>query len=409
MTHFPTFRKWFRRPIELVSVSVQTLDGLSRSQTKDERLLKTGSIQVAPWKISSLSESRSRRLTEFSLLQILLSAIVHEQDVPEALNAFANDNRSLTQFAIRRLADRLRSNPSLASSVESAPGLFRKDTIMAIRLGELRQAELDGSLVSSLESLVEDKRAELRLDRYRYGVINYGYYAVLTVVFPLVLTFISFFILPTIRKIEAEFELSTIESLSTANHWVELLEFIIPFAILLCPILFLLFVSERFRDRVSQWINHLTGFRFNTAGEISNEKLLSFAVQSTVPLQSTLAGIAKFHPDPDARNKFLIARNDMELGTPAWKALMASGLIAVSDEKYLLEQDQYSESSLEAQQYLFDSKFEVARLRAENWREKAAILTQLSITLFFGFLTLVVSYYLFAVIVSYSLKVPFYD
>lgn len=383
MTHFPTFQRWFGRAVKRWTPAPS--HGVGKEHT----------VFVPPWKIAPLYQSNSRRLTELSLLQLLSSSLENDYDYSDALLAFAEENRLFKRLAILRLSTITRQSTSLATCFEQMPSLFSSDTIMTLRLGELSD-----NFLNSVNTLIEEKRTGLSHSILGFKALNFNYFAVLTIAYPLAATYFVNLLYPTFRKMSQEFDIHPQQTLQTLDRWTNLLTLILGYSLPIIPLLFLFFASERFREVLCRLLSKFKFVEFKSVSPISNTKILSTALHLPSPLSTSLAGIAKYHPITDSRHRFLVARNDIELGTAPWSALKDAGIISANDEAILNANSGSSRKDIEAQQYLFDSKLESLQQIQTLRSERNSVLLQTGLVLFFGLLTFSLVYYLFVAITS---------
>ncbi len=371
------------------------------------------SVRVRPTKISCLNEVNRGGVTEIALLQIIRSTRRNHQSLPDALDAFALDNRWFQQQAIQKFANCLRRVPSVAASAEQCPTLFSDDSHLALRL-----IESSGNH-SILDELIDFKSSELKSKRYQVR-INYSYWAFLTLAIPVLCSFYMFFVHRTLLKLGDEFTHPQSMSRVGSERLIELLNAISPILVITGILLFLIFASASFRSLIRRAMEQMGILKPDSSSAATIYKMLAYAVRGDSLQTGALSTLAKYFPDRRVREKFLVVRNDMELGANPWTAMRETGLITPSDERYLQSQNDCQQDSetwqddsewkhLTAQAYLLDSRAEIARNEQSASREQRAMLIQTGLTLLYGCFVLIFVYYVFSVIYLLPLSNPFYE
>jgi type II secretory pathway component PulF len=153
------------------------------------------------------------------------------------------------------------------------------------------------------------------------------YAAATLVVLALVLCFLWVFIIPTLRLINDEFALETHPLFQV---FIDVVDWITQFAPLLifgiAVIAFLLWArpSRQYFRRffAGRWIHSVAQTRSSQL-----LRLLATSVEAGRPVPTAISTLARYHFDPNVRQKLLFARNEMEQGNDAWLSLVDAGLL----------------------------------------------------------------------------------
>ena len=382
---FPTFRRWFN--VASTTTGKTSIKAGNRFKTLVSLLRK-------PWRISRLCQSDNNLRSEIELLQVLQSALVNRLPLPETLDNFARDYRAIKQTQIRSFARTLSRGHSLASSVEQHPSLFSGESQLAIRLAEVA----DSSAI--LTETIACKSAQLSRS---LGTIQFRYrhWAMMTAFFTFFVSFQIFFIVPSLKQIASEFSFQQVPFLAQIQIILDRLTAAWPVVFLLAGIAFLFFLSARLRSRAFSILQSFNVLSTKPASQSNVYKLLSLITRhKNSTLLSLLATLGKYFPDKLERQKFLILRNDIELGANPWTAMRETGLITRTDEAFLLSNEGNDPRNIEAQSYFLDSRAESTQLEQQASQDRRAILFDTGMTLLFGGITLVIASYVFANVYS---------
>lgn len=308
--HFPTLQKalrWFRHPLG-----------------PPERR------RVNRWRLSSRIIHESIAIKQRSLLQILAMANRDGLDTAQWVANLAAEHHGPYRRRLLRLARRLQAGTALVDALEQTPDVLSDEMVLAIRFGS-QSGTLSASLQRLLSSPVRDSEVS-------YPTVQHSFFYLtgMVALFCIVISFMSFKIIPFFSHIANEFGWEApqaLQNLISASRFLEstfLLWVVLGFVGLR---LITSATMRRFYRRV--WAARLLRrvVRLRSA-ELLN--LLSPAVAAGRPLGAALSTLARHHYDRNIRARLLFARNEVEQGAEPWSALSSAGLLSVDESQALV-------------------------------------------------------------------------
>ncbi|XZE22019.1 type II secretion system F family protein [Pirellulaceae bacterium SH449] len=287
---------------------------------------------LSPWRAISLRRRDDFATIQLFVLRTMKTALECGESPSDMLTAAACELRGGARRDLFKLVQQLRSGVSLATACEQFPSLLDDETVLAIRVGEQL-----GILPAALSELVSLQHNRCRARAF-HPVSSRFYWMSVAYVYLICVSFILYFIAPTFKKMLDEFEMPSPAPMLlvfrvadiAAGYWPLILFAFVFFAISILSPRTERWIFSRFR-----FLKRLSLFQKPTG--ITNH-VLANAIGQQKSIHKTLSILAKYHFQSATRQKLLVARNDMELGTECWSAIESAGLLNAKETKFLCEQ-----------------------------------------------------------------------
>lgn len=344
---------------------------------------------LSPWRVISLRRRDDFATIQLFVLRTMKTAMECGESLPDMLTAAACELRGGARRDLFKLVQQLKSGVSLATACEQFPSLLDEETVLAIRAGEQL-----GILPAALSELVSLQHNRCRARAF-HPVSSRFYWMSVAYVYLICVSGILYFIAPTLKKMLDEFEIPIpapmrlVLSIAdvTADYWPIIL------------FVFVFFAISIISPRTERWI--LARFRFlkrlaifQKPTGITNH-VLANAIGQQKSIQKTFSILAKYHFQSVTRQKLLVARNDMELGTDCWPAIESAGLLNAKEAKFLCEQKDHRN-----QAYFLRQLAEKSWQSQDRMTSLRSVLINPALTLLFGVFVGVFCIGFFAALIS---------
>lgn len=327
---------------------------------------------------------------QLGFLQVLRAAIVTNRPLAATMRGLAEELRGGAQKDVRRLAGQLEAGVSLANACEQFPSLLDEETILAIRMGSQ-----SGLLVPGLDKLIEVKRERLRgrASRPRFDRL---YWISMTVVTLICWTYLMLRIYPILTKIFDEFGMRLPAKFQMIGFLWNAFARLWPLILLVLIFFSAISVAKRWERWLwRKWGRRVFGDGFGPQMPPVTLEWIALALRFDKPLSSILSTLAKYHFHRETRSRLLVARNDIELGTPAWEAMSTSQLLSPSEFQFLTS---HEKSSLQA--YFLESQANQNRALLERWSALKVLVAHPVLVIVFGLFVGLISISFFEILVS---------
>jgi type II secretory pathway component PulF len=283
-------------------------------------------IRSSSWFSSTLFPGSALAEQQATLLAILDGCLRSSVELAPMIRALSHEYPGSYSYKLRRLARLLDQGVPWVDALEQTPDALPEDTVLALRL-----AQHSGIVHSTMDQLRLESSEEL-LDRDRAHWRSYlAYWLTVSLMMIVVFSLLSYFIVPTLRQMVAEFDLpNASRNLENVLRYSMLPLFIV-FGFTCLGIL--LNWSESFRLWLLSWLRLPIDSMSRKKGSFL--RILANAIEQGRPVSGTLSTLAKYHWDSDFRKKILIARNEIEQGGETWSCLCAVGLLSASEKEVL--------------------------------------------------------------------------
>lgn len=157
-------------------------------------------------------------------------------------------------------------------------------------------------------------------------------------------SFLAIKILPTLEVIAKEIGVPATDVREVAQWWRLLTHtYFIPVMVILVVVFWGYWTGLWARlwrstdNRRNSWL----GWLHDALGTSQRQvlRLIKPSLEAGRPLPAVMSSLARYHYQPGVRHDLLFARNEMELGTPAWEALRAVGQVNAVEESLLAAAD----------------------------------------------------------------------
>jgi type II secretory pathway component PulF len=307
---------------------------------------------------------RATRAQQRSLLRLIATATEQNLPLSRLIDVWAADESGTQQNRLYRLARLLKEGRPLPDAIEEVRGVLGDEDILAIRFGAQ-----SGTLAATIRDTLDQTDPALALgsSRFRKSLVYLG---LLTVVAIAVVTFLMIKIIPALRQIFREFDISAPISLewsvsladTVADYWYL-------FALAVIALWFLVFSSglgRRLRLSISSRL-----FRPLREMRIASVlQKLSVASRAGRPIAGALSTLARYHFDPTLRHQLLIVRNEMEHGAEIWQSMGKLGLLSPPEVRALDTAERVGNRPWVLNQLALLKKRSTER-RLANWSELA--------------------------------------
>ena len=305
--------RWKSRLIEL----------LKQSYTKQYSLPHAWRAIGPRWYVSSLWPCDSLESKQYSLLSLLAVAHTERLDPKPVIHALASEHRGAYRRRLTFLAKRLEKS-TLVQALEKTPDALSEDVVLAIRFGSQ-----SGTLTSTYAQMMATEKPRMDVLRATQQSSKV-YWTAIALAICIVLPFMMFFIAPTFRKMWVDFDRSpeigwSLKSLMQVYSLIS--EHLLWVCVSCIALAWLVWssASQRFFRR------HLADRLFRPNALMRSARLfrmLSIAVEAGRPISGSLSTLAKYHFDPNIRNRLLLARNELEQGVDDWSSLVDAKIIS---------------------------------------------------------------------------------
>ncbi|TWU32985.1 type II secretion system F family protein [Novipirellula artificiosorum] len=278
------------------------------------------------WRISTRFSGDTRVAQHRALLRVLFVAWKQRLDTAVLVGNLAEEHRGGYRRQLKRLANRLGEGMSLIDALEQTPDVLDDDTVLAIRF-----ATQCGTIEPTLERLVDQRDdTENRLQLGLRQSMIYG--AAITAIAALILVFLMTFITPVMEELNSEILDESPDPrlpwafrslVATCEYLVNYAHVVVVVAVALGILLFAGPIRRYLRRVVaSRWVGSIA--RVRSARLMS---LLADSLEAGRPIAGSLSTLGRYHFDSSVRQKLLLARNEVEQGTPPWASLADANLI----------------------------------------------------------------------------------
>jgi type II secretory pathway component PulF len=332
------------------------------------------------WRLSPWWPSDSREAMQHSLLRLLAVAQRENLDPSRLVGNLAEEHRGRYRRLLRRLSRRLSEGTPLVSALEQTPDVLSDRDVLAIRF-----ASQTGTLGNTYEQLLRRHTAE---SEPRHAALSQYllYPAVVLVVSCLILSFLAIYILPVFERIYSDFGLATPRGFRSLCVFVRAVSDYAPlfaFGAILLLGMFFSTTCRRFLRRVVATRSSKNAAQART-GELL--RMLAMASEAGRPIPASLSTLARYHSDPQVRNKLLFVRNEVEQGANIWSSLASANLLT-QQESDAFANLSCNESRVWAMRRLADERAEQVALKYRRFAaviEPALILVLASMVLWVG-------------------------
>ena len=297
---FPTFSQWLK-PIVDIRLGVWKLRGPT--------------WYIATWLGDPLATQQR------SLVRVLAVAHQERLELAPLIQCLAQEHRGRYRRLLRGLGRRLDSGTSLVDALEQTPDVLADESVLALRFGIQT-----GTLQSAFGMLLSrDLAGDLNPNSNARHI--WLYWGVLAVTIALQLMFMMHVILPTFKKMFAEFELHLPTPLQAL---IVVCDVLAKYAAL-WMLVGLLVVGLCWSSVVRRFFRRSIAPLFMPPIALLRRaellKLLAIGVDAGRPLAASLSTLARYHFDSRVRQRLLFARNEIEQGVDSWQGLTFAGFL----------------------------------------------------------------------------------
>ncbi|XZE45955.1 type II secretion system F family protein [Pirellulaceae bacterium SH467] len=345
--------------------------------------------QGVPWRSVSFTHRDDFEAIQLGFLQVLRAAIVTHRPMAPTMRALAEELRGGAQRDVRRLAGQLEAGVSLPNACEQFPSLLDEETILTIRIGSH-----SGLLIPGLDKLIEMQRDRLRgrASRPRFDRL---YWISMTIVTLICWSFLMLRIYPTLIKIFDEFAMQLPAKIQIVGYLWNAFVRLWPLILLGLVFLSTISIAKRWERWLWRKWSRIFGDGFGPQIPPITMEWIALALRFDRPLSTILSTLAKYHFHRETRGRLLEARNDIELGTPAWEALSASKMISPSEFQFLTS---HEKANLQA--YFLESQARQSRSQQERWSALKVLLSHPLLAIVFGLFVGLICISFFELLVS---------
>lgn len=265
-----------------------------------------------PWWLIETTDALHR-----TLLGMLKTIIEERFDPAPMIEALANDHRGWYRRRLKRVAKRLRDGCSLIDALEQTVGALSPQQTLSLRI-----AFQNGTLIETLNSLLDDDDTTTQESRVLYGQAN-SYMIVMLVTIGIAAGFLNIFIAPKFASIAEQAEFGSQAIPAQPSIWFKYLPRILFAASAL--IILAAFIRRKMPWNPSRLLPLRRWTHKERHSEITD--ILARTLRSGRPLNGTISSLARYHDSPEIRQRLLLARNEIELGIPIWDSLSQVGII----------------------------------------------------------------------------------
>lgn len=281
------------------------------------------------WPFTAYWPRRTTGAQQRSLLRLIVTATEENLPLSELIEAWAADESGAQSKRLHRLAKLLRDGTRLPDAIEEVRGVLGDEDILAIRFGTQ-----SGTLAATIRDTLDQPEPAFVYGSSRLRK-SFVYLCVLTVVAIVIVTFLMIKIIPALRQIFREFDVSTPASLEWSVYLANIVaDYWYLFVLAIVALWLLVFSSgpgRRLRLSISSRLfRPLRELRM--AGVLQK---LSVATQAGRPIPGALSTLARYHFDPALRHQLLIVRNEMEHGAEIWPSMGKLGLLSPPEVRVL--------------------------------------------------------------------------
>jgi type II secretory pathway component PulF len=257
----------------------------------------------------------------YSLLCVLSVAHTDRLELGPLIQCLASEHVGAYSRRLRQLSKRLRQGTSLVSAIEQTPDVLSDDEVLAIRL-----ATQSGTLTETYQFLLDSQRPHVEsVAKWRSMK---SYWLLLLIAIGLIVAYQMIRIAPVFQKMAKELNL---DSPTTFGAMHSIVSFIGDNSILTLSVVILaayLLFSSWTRRFVRRVVSPVFGASSARVPPIFVLRLLAISSKAGRPLTGTLSTLAKYHYDRNLRQRFLLARNEVEQGVEGWQSLADAGLLS---------------------------------------------------------------------------------
>jgi type IV pilus assembly protein PilC len=320
-------------------------------------------FDIRPWH-AVLRPWRTTWAQRRSLMRWIVTAT--EEDIPlsQLVEVWADDESGRQSDRLRHLAALLRSGTPLPDAIEEVPSLLGEEDVLAIRFGMQ-----SGTLAATIRDRLDERDPGLDYgsSRLRKSAV---YLCIVTVFACAIVTFLMIRIVPSLRRIFDEFEISTPASLQWSVYLAGIVtDYWYLFVLAMIAVWLLLFSSRPGRQLRLRFF----GWLFQPLRELRMADVLqklSVATQAGRPIAGALSTLARYHFDPALRHQLLVVRNELEHGADVWPSMGKLGLLSGPEVRVLESAERVGNRPWVLRQVAQVKKRRIGR-RFAHWSELA--------------------------------------
>lgn len=343
---------------------------------------------ASSWRMTRLLFGDDQRTVSQALIRLAAVAGRERIELAPLVENLGKEHRGASRGRLLRLARRMKAGSTFIEALEQTPDLLRDEDLLSLKF-----ASQSGTLPQAYDEMIT--RFDARSREPREHVRRALAYAIgLSIAFFLIIAFQMIFIAPTFKEMFEEFGLRLPSPLTGLIGVTDFLGQFLPLLMLLgAVVLALCWLLKPIRA-----LHRRLGSRiFPSVAQLRRSQLLRMLALSSDagrPLPGSLSTLARYHFDPGVRLKLLVARNEVEQGTDAWRSLHDASLLSDSEANAFA-----NASSPELRSWTMRR---LAQQREESIVRKNTMLSLLlhpAIVLIFGAITLWVTLAFFSVLI----------
>ncbi len=348
-----------------------------------------------PWKSTPLVIRDKLYTNQYHSLLLVESAFRGDANAAELFNAYYPENRGPYRRTLKIFAKRLQNGLPLIDALEQTPDVLDPNCVAAIRHGLST-----GTLSETFEMLKAEsahRRISANNDKSTLGF----YWLVIGAIILVILTYISYRILPTFGKVALEYDLPQNDSIAFLKSFADQLLFFLPWLVLGIILLSMTGLLSIFRAFFRRRILPLFTFTKDLLSSASILRLLALQLQANNSLRNSLSILAKYHHRKSVRTKMLLARNEFELGKNTWHCLAEAGILSQAECRVIAD-----ETKSESQAWILQKLADLRDHRANVIVDRFLVVLSPALAIFWGIIVLwtstVVFFSLIRMVVSVS-------
>jgi len=348
-----------------------------------------------PWKSTPLVIRDKLYTNQYHSLLLVESAFRGDANAAELFNAYYPENRGPYRRTLKIFAKRLQNGLPLIDALEQTPDVLDPNCVAAIRHGLST-----GTLSETFEMLKAEsahRRISANNDKSTLGF----YWLVIGAIILVILTYISYRILPTFGKVALEYDLPQNDSIAFLKSFADQLLFFLPWLVLGIILLSMTGLLSIFRAFFRRRILPLFTFTKDLLSSASILRLLALQLQANNSLRNSLSILAKYHHRKSVRTKMLLARNECELGKNTWHCLAEAGILSQAECRVIAD-----ETKSESQAWILQKLADLRDHRANVIVDRFLVVLSPALAIFWGIIVLwtstVVFFSLIRMVVSVS-------
>ena len=320
------------------------------------------------------------RVKQRSLIRILALAHREHLDPQPLIKNLAKGHRGRYRRRLNRLYRRIASGTPILKALEQVPNAISDHDLLALQLGMNT-----GSLTTTYDRLIQSygTRADHDSDNRKNTQI---YFASLSVIFLLGISFIITFIVPVMAQMNKEFNLAD-DNLSNTLFTI-LVDWVggfLPFGFLIVVIVALL-TWIPIPHRLSKAARAKFSLSYSALTQSQILDLFAWTIQSGNSTDTLLESLSQLHFDRRTRRKLELANSKLQSDTDIWSSLADCGLLNRQEAESLNQLEHADTRSWCLREFAEQKR----RSSYRNKKIRSRILHP-AITLFFALITLIVA------------------